>query len=313
MSELVSIIIPTYNRAHLIGDTLDSILNQTYSNWECIIVDDGSEDETKSLLQNYISRDTRFKYFARPGNLKVGTSSCRNYGFNKSKGTLINWFDDDDIMLPEFLEAKITQFKPGVDSVVCKLKHYDFQKNVALAETRINSNNLIEDYLLGKVIFFVSGPLWKREFLLKQKELFDEDISNLDDWDFNLRMLYAKPNFIFIDKALILYRVHSESLSFKIKKLNFEEIKSEMKARNKHLRILLLKKNISLKGFKNFTLNRNRVFLREALVLNNEASFFLYKNLMVWYLVSFNFIAMVKVTSGFLSYNLTGKGYWFLK
>ena len=313
MSELVSIIIPTYNRAHLIGDTLDSIINQTYSKWECIIIDDGREDETRSLVQNYIGRDSRFKYFARPGSLKSGTSSCRNYGFKKSQGTLINWFDDDDIMLPEFLETKVAQFEPGIDSVVCKLTHYDFQKNVALGETKIKSNNLLKDYLVGKVIFFVSGPLWKREFLLKQKEMFDEDISNLDDWDFNLRMLYASPNFAFINKALVLYRVHNESLSFKIKKLNFEEIKSEMKARNKHLRILLFKKNINLKDFKSFTINRNRVFLREALVLKSDARFFLYKNLMLWYLVSFNFIAILKITGGFLSYNLTGKGYWFLK
>lgn len=77
--------------------------------------------------------------------------------------------------------------------------------------------------------------MWKREFLLKQKEIFNENISNLDDWDFNLRMLYANPKMVFLDEALILYRVHNTSLSQQIHKMNFEEIKSEVQARKKQV------------------------------------------------------------------------------
>ena len=63
---LVSIIIPTYNRAHLIGETLDSVLAQTYQNWECIIVDDGSSDNTDDVVNDYVKKDPRFKYYYRP-------------------------------------------------------------------------------------------------------------------------------------------------------------------------------------------------------------------------------------------------------
>lgn len=313
MKELVSIIIPTFNRAHLIVETLDSILDQTYDNWECIIIDDGSEDETKSLVLKYVSLDSRFKYFARPENLRKGPSTCRNYGLEKSTGKLINWFDDDDIMLPTFLESKVVLFRGDVDAVICKLQHYDFKEKIPLNETNIYSDNLIEDYLIGKVTFFVSGPMWTREFLLKQSEIFDVNISNLDDWDFNLRMLYANPNYVLLNEALVKYRVHKESLSQKIKHFNFQEVKSELNARKKHLWILIFKRGIDLTNFRNFTLSRNIMFLRESLVLKDDSSFFLFKNLIIWQFFSFNILRIIKTSIGFISYNLTGKGYRFLK
>ncbi|MCM2302197.1 MAG: glycosyltransferase, partial [Flavobacteriaceae bacterium] len=90
---LVSIIIPTFNRAHLIGETLDSILAQTYTNWECIVVDDGSSDNTHIVVGQYVAKDSRIKYVHRPEHMLKGPSSCRNYGFELSKGEYINWFD----------------------------------------------------------------------------------------------------------------------------------------------------------------------------------------------------------------------------
>lgn len=77
-----------------------------------------------------------------------------------------------------------------------------------------------------------------KKFLEKQFELFDEKISNLDDWDFNLRMLYENPVITYIDEPLIKYRMHENSLSNEIEKLNFHEIKSEMLAREKHIKLI---------------------------------------------------------------------------
>lgn len=95
---LVSIIIPTYNRAHLIAETLDSVLAQTYKNWECIVVDDGSTDETDLLMKGYISKDSRFQYHHRPADRLPGGNAARNYGFEISKGEYINWLDSDDLI-----------------------------------------------------------------------------------------------------------------------------------------------------------------------------------------------------------------------
>ena len=106
-SPLISIIIPAYNRAHLIGETLDSIIAQTYKNWECIVVDDGSSDHTERILQNYCAKDSRFKFYHRPENHLPGGNGARNYGFEKSKGEYIQWFDSDDIMSPSKMEYQV--------------------------------------------------------------------------------------------------------------------------------------------------------------------------------------------------------------
>ncbi|WP_372938266.1 glycosyltransferase family 2 protein, partial [Seonamhaeicola sp.] len=86
---LVSIIIPTYNRAHLIGETLDSVLAQTYTHWECIVVDDGSSDHTSQVVATYCKNDARFQYHQRPLDRPKGANACRNYGFELSKGEYI--------------------------------------------------------------------------------------------------------------------------------------------------------------------------------------------------------------------------------
>ena len=87
MNELVSIIIPVYNRASLLPETLDSIVAQSYKNFECILVDDGSTDNSIEIANIYTSKDKRFKVFSRPSNIKKGANACRNIGFFKSSGT----------------------------------------------------------------------------------------------------------------------------------------------------------------------------------------------------------------------------------
>ena len=111
MNPLLSIIIPTYNRAHLIGETLDSVLGQTYKNWECIIVDDGSTDKTPEVIANYIQKDSRFQFYNRPSDRPKGANACRNFGYEISTGKYVKWFDSDDIMHPEFLEKQINVLK----------------------------------------------------------------------------------------------------------------------------------------------------------------------------------------------------------
>src|SRR5690606_3072580 len=118
---LVSIIIPTYNRAHIIGETLDSVLAQTYKNWECIVVDDGSTDGTDEVLAACMIKDSRFEYFQRTEDYFKGANSCRHIGFLKSKGKYINWFDSDDLMHKNHLEEKVKKIeKGGYDFVVCE-------------------------------------------------------------------------------------------------------------------------------------------------------------------------------------------------
>ena len=310
---LISIIIPTYNRAHLIGETLDSILVQTYPNWECIVVDDGSTDTTADVMREYIKKDNRFQYHQRPINKIKGPNSCRNYGFEMSNGEYIKWFDSDDVMLPYLLEKQVLSFAKNVEMSVCKLSYFDFERRVPIKENIISSKNLIEDYLIGNVTFYISGPLWKRIFLEKQNQLFDESLTNLDDWDFNLRMLYQKPNITNVNEVLILYRVHGDSLSQEINKLNFKEIKSELEARRKHLKLLKINKLASPSVLQHYIKGRYKFIFREAMIKKDKNKYYYLKMLVVSQLEMLDFRGFFKTIFGFIVFSFFNKGYKLLK
>lgn len=309
---LITIIIPTYNRSHLISETLDSVLLQTYNKWECIIIDDGSTDNTADVVNKYIRKDNRFQYHKRPDQRLKGPNSCRNYGFEISKGDYVKWFDSDDFMCSNLIESQIKVLNEKIECVVCKVSYYDFENDKKLKENKICSDNLIEDYLIGNIAFYISGPLWERGFLNKQNQLFDEAITNLDDWDFNLRMLYQEPSIIYLDQPLIQYRVHEASLSNEIGKLNFQEIQSEFKAIKKHLFLIEQNKKADPKQLKIYLKNRHKFILRAALVENNKYKFYYLKKLLILEFELFKFSEMIKTILGFTIYSIFKKGYKFL-
>ena len=107
MPSMLSIIIPNYNRASLIGETLDSIIAQTYIHWECLVVDDGSSDTSEAVVRTYCEKDKRIQFYRRPSLKQKGANACRNYGLELSKGKYINWFDSDDIMNKDKLKLQV--------------------------------------------------------------------------------------------------------------------------------------------------------------------------------------------------------------
>lgn len=310
---LISIIIPTYNRAHLIGETLDSVLAQNYQNWECIVVDVGSTDKTENLMIEYCAKDVRFQYHHRPNNRQKGANACRNYGFELSKGEWIKWLDSDDLFYPNAIEVTLNSFNEPTDVLICKLEFFDKYLTKSIKINTIYSESTIEDYLVGKLAFYICGPTWQRSFLEQQKCLFDESITNLDDWDFNLRMLYQNPKICYIHKPLIKYRIHENSLSSEINKLNIDEIKSEFKAREKHIKLLKINKKADFNILKKFVKDRYKYLLREALLQNSNLKFYFLKNTITKQLELFDFFGLIKTTFGFLVFYLFNKGYSLLK
>lgn len=312
-TELISIIIPTYNRGHIVLDTLKSIQNQSYTAWECIIVDDGSTDNTENIINELIIIDSRFKYYKRPKKLIKGPNTCRNFGFSKSKGAWIKWLDSDDLLHKNCLKQKVNFIEASLDAVICKVELTHFGTSKFIKENKIYSRNLITDYLTNNISFYVSGPLWNKKFLDKQPELFDVNISNLDDWDFNLRMLYHKPKMYFLNERLVQYRRHENSLSNEIGKLNLKEIKSEFYARDKHVCLLKSfdKKNAHLLNL--YIIKRYRQLLHFALIRKNSISKYLFNNLVKHQYVNANFFGLLKSTIGYLFYKMFNKGYIFFK
>ena len=313
MNPLVSIIIPTYNRAQIIGETLDSIIAQTYTNWECIVVDDGSTDNTQEVLEEYIDKDTRFKYHHRPKGKPKGPNSCRNYGFKICKGDYVNFFDSDDIYNPFAFEKIIRFDNDQIDAVIAETELIDIKTGRYISKNKIYSHQLIQDYFIGNITFFVGGPFWKKSFLDSQEQLFDEDIGNVDDWDFNLRMLYNKPKLIIKNEVLMQYRIHNDSFSKEPGKLNKKEIISDFRAREKHYNLVRSYENVNLKLIKKFILKRYNEHLNRALFQNNPIKFFLFKKIIIQEIKFLYIFSLIKTITGFTLYLFFKKGYVFLK
>ncbi|REG87719.1 glycosyltransferase family 2 protein [Winogradskyella sediminis] len=310
---LISIIIPTFNRAHIIGETLDSIIEQTYPNWECIVVDDGSTDHTDQLLANYCKQDSRIQYHHRPKNRLKGGNTCRNYGYELSKGELINWFDSDDLYLPDALKTISSAFETGTDVVISPMARFDGETKHYLGVNTIEKAPLIPAYLVGEVAFYTDGPTWKRRFLAQQDLLFDEGLPIIQDWDFNLRMLYQNPNITFLKKAQINYRVHNQSLQKQLSKLDLMLIAEDFKTRFKHLDLLAQHYPEGVPVLKQFILERRKHFVKLAYMRQDDSRFVLAKDLVDSQKVRRDYIGVIKTFLGMWSYKCFGRGYWFFR
>ncbi|HEY9169186.1 MAG TPA: glycosyltransferase family 2 protein [Lutibacter sp.] len=217
---LVSIIIPTYNRAHLIGETLDSVLAQTYTNWECIVVDDGSTDETDKLMAVYCNKDTRFKYRHRPKNYPKGANACRNIGLEKANGDYMIFFDSDDLMLAEHVKVKIKYVLSGnYDYVITKTKFFNKEKDNKFLEKNYDfSSNEISayNYITQKINWLTYDVCIKSNLAKSIK--FNEALQAGQEYNYFSKLTLASTNAIFIKEVITLRRFHEASIRGDLRK-----------------------------------------------------------------------------------------------
>src|SRR5690554_1590944 len=208
---LVSIIIPTFNRAHIIEETLDSVLAQTYKNWECIVVDDGSTDDTEEVMAEYMAKDARFQYHHRPEDRLPGGNAARNYGFEVSKGEYIQWFDSDDLMLPEKIEIKVDVIsKFNVDFVISQTKYFNREGFKEYEYNYKEEDINFLSYSTTYISWFTPDIFLKRS--IAEKINFNENIRAGQEYNFSCKLL-LETNFLKkIDKVLTLRRHHSDSI-----------------------------------------------------------------------------------------------------
>lgn len=216
MQPTVSIIIPVFNRANLITKTLDSVLAQTYTNWECLIIDDGSTDHTAQVVQAYIDKDSRFKYVLRSDKHLPGGNGARNYGLKISRGTYVNFLDSDDVLLPEKLEHQLALLEShNANYCICQTEWIDVTKNLSLGlrSKSISSFNRFEDYICYQIFWSTGAPLWKKEFIMTHKLQFDETLKQSQEYDFHIKALAIDDNYIPTAKVLIQLIKHEGNLS----------------------------------------------------------------------------------------------------
>jgi len=302
MQPLVSIIIPTYNRAHLIGETLDSVLAQTYANWECIVVDDGSSDNTDEVVGAYVKKDPRFQYHKRPDTHKPGGNGARNYGFGLSNGEYVQWFDSDDVMFKECIKEKVNPFinDKTLDIVFCAYTYFDKNGIKNRVSNLTYSGDILGDKLKGKLIFSTLSFLVKKKVVTNH--FFDETIRKSQDVDFFFRLFSKNPDLNIQHVSTPLYKVRKNhgQISTAVSKSGIE-LKSKCIV---HERILqFYKKENNLKGIQ---VNKKIIQLQLKLLLENKNYFFVINTL----IKSNYFTFKEKIIMLFYSivYILTGRG-----
>lgn len=250
---LVSIIIPTYNRAHLIGETLDSVLVQTYTNWECIVVDDGSTDNTDEVVGDYLAKDQRFKYYHRPPEHLQGGNGARNFGFKMSHGEYIQWFDDDDLMLTEYLaeKSKLLTENENLYLSICTGYKVDEALNGKEIISLIQPTNVFKDFVFIKFKVLTPSVLFRYSFL-NGIDLFNENLVRGQEEEFFSRVFFQfdKQKLSIINKSLYLYRQHKVSKTVNDKAYNFDYKASQTYIYQENLeRSIFLKDEDLIKNF----------------------------------------------------------------
>lgn len=165
---LVSVIIPTFNSSRWIKEAIDSVLDQTYKNIEIIVVDDGSTDSTKKVLDNYIDKNQIYYYYIN----NSGPAAARNFGIKKSKGDLISFLDSDDLWIKDKIEKQLNFLtdNPEIDLLLTNIEVINahgqtlyFHKNKLPKETK----QIIKAFFNSKIIMNTPTILFKRHILEK--------------------------------------------------------------------------------------------------------------------------------------------------
>ncbi|MBX7203023.1 MAG: glycosyltransferase family 2 protein [Bacteroidia bacterium] len=222
---LVSVIVPAYNYGHLLHETLENLCEQTHKNWECIIVDDGSQDNTAEIAKQWVNKDPRFLYIYQQN---AGLSAARNTGIHAAKGSFIQLQDADDLLSPLKLARQLEVFEqqPDTDIVYGEVRFFTTENKAARylaldcssthwmpGSSSANQLQLIKD-LFRVNLYAVNCPLIRKEVFEKIGN-FDTALRSVEDWDYWCRCAFAGISFYFdpSPEAWALVRTHENSMS----------------------------------------------------------------------------------------------------
>ena len=226
---LVSFLIPNYNKASYLRETLRSVLAQTYTHWECIIVDDHSTDNSWRILEEYVAKDSRFRIYKRPESRLPGGNAARNFAFEMSHGEYINWLDSDDLLQSSSLFEKLNVLSNDnqLDFVFGNISQFESDvsqsKEVVgldLSQTNINYsiNFLKGNFWVGSML-----PLFKRSFLEKFNTLFNESLKRDQETEFFIRVFLKHPSFKYVETSIAYWRKSENSKTIKFRSLPLGE------------------------------------------------------------------------------------------
>ncbi|MDT0647440.1 glycosyltransferase [Zunongwangia sp. F260] len=189
MKPKISIVIPSYNKGHFIQETLESLKAQTFLNWEAIVVDDGSTDDSVNIIQDYCKKDSRLKFLKRNSNPKGG-SACRNIGIDHAHGKYIMFLDADDVLAPNCLKNRFKQIENSPENNFWVFSIGTFYKMPG-DSTSIwipKGKDFLSKFLRHDLPWHTMSVIWKKEFLQKIGS-FNPDYPRLQDVELHTRAL----------------------------------------------------------------------------------------------------------------------------
>lgn len=204
MNPLVSIIVPCYNQAQYLPEALQTVLEQTYQNWECIIVNDGSPDNTELVAKEWLAKDSRFKYIYKENG---GLSSARNVGIENSKGEFILPLDADDKISNNYLEECVLKFKNNQNVSIVYGEAIKFGAvNHTWNLSEFNYENLLHNNMI-----YCSAIFKKNDW--DTVGGYDEQMKfGFEDWEFWIRMLNHDSIVLKCKEAIFFYRIKNHSM-----------------------------------------------------------------------------------------------------
>ncbi len=215
---LVSVIIPTYNRAEFLPRAIDSVLAQTFTDFELIVIDDGSTDGTDRILKNYARQDKRIKVITQKN---CGVSCARNKGLSMARGTYVSMLDSDDFALPEMLERQVLYMRKYPDlaalaSLEIRVIDFPFSskdvENMPVLRSEFFGFSMTPSQVriayLFSSMFKPSGSCYKKSFLNEYGILYDENLQSAEDYDFFRQILMHRGLIARVNENWAVVRIH---------------------------------------------------------------------------------------------------------
>ncbi|MEJ0065407.1 MAG: glycosyltransferase family A protein [Caulobacteraceae bacterium] len=195
----VSVITPTRNRAKLLRETLASVAAQTFADWEHVVVDDGSDDETPAIMAERTATDPRVSYVIRQSPT-AGANVCRNIGAALAKAPLLVFVDDDDLLAPECLGSRVEVMRRNADVDFAVFHAEIFERapgDLGRAYQNLDPADDLLRFLALDCPWQTSGPVWRRAYLADLGG-FDEELQSMQDLELHVRALCRRPNYLVV-------------------------------------------------------------------------------------------------------------------
>lgn len=231
MSSLVSIIIPCYNSSRYLSETLTNILSQTHSNFECLVIDDGSTDDTSLIARSFAERDNRIRYYSQEN---AGSAAARNKGIELSKGEFFQFIDADDLIHPEKVKIQVEYLLENstIDVAFGQVVLFNGSEEVNFNSVVDCNNNYTKrlngrdqevlKYLVLDNIMAIHAALFRSK-IIRSIGIFDTNLKSCEDYDFWFRAALAHFNFSYNTdpRTTCYYRKHIQNKSYSSSRMSY--------------------------------------------------------------------------------------------